>query len=153
MTDPALLPPSSSCNARLRMDEELIRIMTKVVNELGLEWSSPEEPSRSRLDEWFLPGCHQAPCQRLSPFFPEVHDELTKSWCATYSSRIRPSASGALTSVDGKGYELLPPLDESRPDTFRQDRGIEFMQDATPFPKRQGPQPKIALDPAPQKSY
>ncbi len=23
---------------------------------LGLEWSPPEEPSRSRLDEWFLPG-------------------------------------------------------------------------------------------------
>ncbi len=51
VTDPALLPLSSSRNARLKADNELIRVMTKAVNELGLEWSSPEEPSRSRLDE------------------------------------------------------------------------------------------------------
>ncbi len=108
VTDSALLPTSSSCNARLRT------IMTKAVNELGLKWSPPEEPSRSRLDEWFLPGRHQAPHQRSS-FFPEVHDELTKSWRATLS-RICPSASTALTSVDGaeeKEYECLTPLDES----------------------------------------
>ncbi len=51
----------------------------------------------------------------IAPFFPEVHDELTKSWSAPYSSRICPSASAALTSVDGaeeKGYKHLPPLDE-----------------------------------------
>ncbi len=39
-----------------------------------------------------------------------------KSWRAPYSSCICPSASVALTSVDGaeeKGYEHLPPLDES----------------------------------------
>ncbi len=114
--DPALLPPSSSCIARPRMDKELVHVMTKIVSELGLEWSPPEEPSRSRLDEWFFPGHHQAPCQRSSPFFPEVHDKLTKSWRTPYSSRIRPSASSALTSIDGaeeKGYEHLPPLDVS----------------------------------------
>ncbi len=117
----ALWPTPPSCrhllrNTRLRVDEELIRVMTKAINELGLERSPPEKPSRSRLDEWFLSGRHQALCQCLSPFFPEVHDELTKSWCAPYSSRIRPSASVSLTSVDGaeeKGYEHLPPLDES----------------------------------------
>ncbi len=80
VTDPTLLPPSSSRNARFRMAEELIRIMTKAVNELGLEWSLPKEPSRSRLDEWFLTGHDQA--QRSSPFFPKVYDELTKSWHA-----------------------------------------------------------------------
>ncbi|KAK2870907.1 hypothetical protein Q8A67_023434 [Cirrhinus molitorella] len=46
------------------------------------EWSPPEEPSRSRLDEWFLPGHRQVPRQRSWPFFPEVHDEITKSWRA-----------------------------------------------------------------------
>ncbi len=70
VTDPTLFSLSSSCNARLRMDEELIRVMSKAVNELGLEWFPPEEPSRRRLDEWILPGCHQAPRQRSSPFFP-----------------------------------------------------------------------------------
>ncbi len=39
VTDPALFTSSSSCNARLRADEELIRIMARAVNELRLEWS------------------------------------------------------------------------------------------------------------------
>ncbi len=90
--------------------------MMKAVNEVRLEWFPPKEPSRSRLDEWFLPGRHQALSKRSSPFFPEVHDKLLKSWRAPYSSRFHPSASAALTSVDGteeKGNEHLPPLDES----------------------------------------
>ncbi len=116
VTDPALLPSSASRNAKLRADEEFIRVMTEAVNELGLEWSLPEEPSRSRLNKCFLPGRHQVLRRRSFPFFSEVHDELTKSWRAPYSSRIHPSASVALTSVDGaedKVYEHLPPLDES----------------------------------------
>ncbi len=56
VTDPALLPPSSSRSARPRTGDELVRVMSKAVGELGLEWSPPQEPSRSRLDEWFLPG-------------------------------------------------------------------------------------------------
>lgn len=44
-------------------DSELIRVLTKAINELGLDWSAPEEPTRSHLDEWFLqPGrWQQAP--------------------------------------------------------------------------------------------
>ncbi len=71
--------------------------------------------SRSRLDKWFLPGCHQAPRQRPLPFFPEVHEELTRSWCSPYSARLHISASSTLTTVDGaeeKGYEKMPPLDQ-----------------------------------------
>ncbi len=41
VTDPALLPLPASRYARLRADDELIRVMTKAVNELGLEWSPP----------------------------------------------------------------------------------------------------------------
>ncbi len=116
VTDLALWPSSSSRNARPKADDELIRAMTNAVNELGLEWSQPEEPSRSRLDEWFLPGRHRAHRQRSSHFFRKVHDELTISWRAPYLSRIRSSASATLTSVGGVeeiGYERLPPLDES----------------------------------------
>ncbi len=102
--------------AKAGMDAELFRVLSKAVEELGLEWSPPEEPSRSRLDEWFLPGRRQAPQQRPSPFFPEVHDELTRSWRSPYSARLRTSASSALTTIDGaeeKGYERMPQLDES----------------------------------------
>ncbi len=78
--------------------------------------SPPEGPSRSRLDEWFLQGRRQAPHQRSSPFFLEVHDELTRSWLSPYSACLRTSASSALTTVYGaeeKGYEKMPPLYES----------------------------------------
>ncbi len=111
---PSGLPAPSA--AKAGMDAELFRVLSKVVEELDLEWSPPEEPSRSRLDEWFLPGRRQAPQQRPSPFFPEVHDELTRSWRSPYSARLRTSASSALTTVDGteeKGYERMPQLDES----------------------------------------
>ncbi len=111
---PSGLPTPSATKAG--MDAELFRVLSKAVEELGLEWSPPEEPSRSRLNEWFLPGRRQAPQQRPSPFFPEVHDELTRSWLSPYSTRLRTSASSALTTVDGaeeKGYERMPQLDES----------------------------------------
>ncbi len=98
------------------MDADLFRILSNAVEELGLEWFPSVEQSRSRLDEWFLPGRHQAPRQRASPFFPNVHDEINKSCREPYSFRLRVSSSSALTSVDGaeeKGYDSLPPLDES----------------------------------------
>ncbi|KAL0147769.1 hypothetical protein M9458_056912, partial [Cirrhinus mrigala] len=116
--DPAPLPSADISDPRSKtgMDAELFRVLTRAVDELGLEWSPPEEPPCSLLDEWFLPGRRQAPRQRASPFLPEVHEELTRSWRAPYSARLRASSSSALTSVDGaedKDYEKLPPLDES----------------------------------------
>ncbi|KAI2664297.1 Platelet glycoprotein V [Labeo rohita] len=104
INDPAPLPSADTSDPRSKtgMDAELFRVLTRAVDELGLEWSPPEEPPRSLLDEWFLPGA--------------VHEELTRSWRAPYSARLRASSSSALTSVDGaedKGYEKLPPLDES----------------------------------------
>ncbi|KAL0147865.1 hypothetical protein M9458_056824 [Cirrhinus mrigala] len=118
INDPAPLPSTDTSDPRTRtgIDAELFRVLTRAVDKLGLEWSPPEEPPRSLLDEWFLPGRHQAPLQRASPFLPEVHEELTRSWRAPYSARLRTSSSSALISVDGaedKGYEKLPPLDES----------------------------------------
>ncbi len=67
-----------------------------------------------------MTACHclrrQAPCQRASPFFPEVHEELTRSWDTPYSAHLRASSSPTLTSVYGtekKSYGKLPLLDES----------------------------------------
>ncbi len=63
-----------------------------------VSWSPPEEPSPSRLDERFLPGRCQAPRQRASPFFPEVHDEIIRSWHAPYSFCLHASSS-SVTSL------------------------------------------------------
>ncbi len=93
VTDHALLPSSAPSAAKAGTVAELLRDLSKAFEELGFEWSPPEEPSRSRLDEWFLSGCRQAPGQRSSPFFPKVHDELTISWLhrwPPYFRFIRP---------------------------------------------------------------
>ncbi len=42
---------------------------------------SAEEPPCSRLDEYFLMGRYQAPRQRSSPLFPEVH--MSSRYCGT----------------------------------------------------------------------
>ncbi len=76
VADPALLPSSASRSPRLKADDELIRVMMKAVNELGLEWSPSEEPSRSSLDKWFLTGRHQALCQHSSPIPRRPHEIL-----------------------------------------------------------------------------
>ncbi|ROK16088.1 hypothetical protein DPX16_22706 [Anabarilius grahami] len=114
--DPAPLPSLEPIDTRTSIDSEFTRVLSKAIEQLGLEWSAPHEPTRSRLDEWFLPGRRHAPPQRAAPFFPEVHDELTKSWHAPYSARLHPPASHTLISIDGaeqKGYEKLPLLYEA----------------------------------------
>lgn len=57
----APLPSEESSDPKSGMDAKLLRVPSKAVEELGLEWSPPEEPTRNRLDEWFLPGRCQAP--------------------------------------------------------------------------------------------
>ncbi|KAL0159082.1 hypothetical protein M9458_047158, partial [Cirrhinus mrigala] len=94
---------------RPKPDAELIRVLSKAVEDLGLEWSA--------LDKWYLPVTRQQSSrQRLAPFLPAVNDELTKTWCAPYSARVNPSTAAALTTIDGadeKGHSKLPPLEEA----------------------------------------
>ncbi|XP_048036104.1 GTPase IMAP family member 8-like, partial [Megalobrama amblycephala] len=40
------------------------------------------------------------------PFFPEVHDEVTRSWQTPYSVRVKPGPSSAFTSLDGGELRL-----------------------------------------------
>lgn len=109
--DPAPLPSAQPSEPKSGIDTRLLHILTKAVEELGLDWSSLEEPAR--LEKWFLPGCRQAPWQHASPFFPEVHEELTRSW---HSPLGPPSSSSStltlVNAADEKGYERMPPLDE-----------------------------------------
>ncbi len=73
MTDPALLTSSSSRNARLRADEELICIMTKAVKELRHECSLLRSHLAAGCTSVFSRGAIKAPRQHSSPFFPKVH--------------------------------------------------------------------------------
>ncbi len=80
VTHPEALPPSGE--PKRGTDAELYCVLSTAVEELGLQWSPPEEPTRRHLDEWFLPGRRQASRQWASPFFPKVHKELTRLWHA-----------------------------------------------------------------------
>ncbi len=80
VTDPALLPSSSSRNARLRADEELNCIMTKAINELGLEWP----PRRSHLAASWTSVSHGAafkpPANARSP---STEVQMSSQYCGT----------------------------------------------------------------------
>ncbi len=49
------------------------------------------------------------------PFFPEVLEELTKSWMAPFTARSRSSASSILTTLDGvaRGYAGIPQVERA----------------------------------------
>ncbi len=74
---------------------------------MKVRWGCPPRVLSSpphRTQSWrpCLPGQPWA-----SGFFPEVHEELTKSWIAPFTARSRSSASSILTTLDGgvaRGY-------------------------------------------------
>ncbi|KAL0153980.1 hypothetical protein M9458_050737, partial [Cirrhinus mrigala] len=91
------------------IDEELVKILS--------EASPPEQPTKNRLNMLHLQSGRQvAAPQRLAPFFPEVHEEISRSWRSPYSARAQAAGSRMLSSVDGAnrwGYTNLLPIKEA----------------------------------------
>ncbi len=76
----------------------------------------PPSPEPLRLDDWFLgAGRSSQPRSTPVPFFPEVHEELTKSWMAPFTARSRSSASSILTLDSGvaRGYAGIPQVERA----------------------------------------
>ncbi len=112
VTDPGLLPSSSSCNARLRADEEL---MTNAINELGLEWSPLRSHLATGCTSVFSRGAFKPPANARPPS-TEVH--MSSQYCGTPPTRLVSVLllqlfSNLLTALKKKGYEHLPPLNKS----------------------------------------
>ncbi len=81
------LPPSCVV-ATAAPDPELTAMLARATVSIGLEVNRPPSPEPSRLDDWFLgAGRGSQPCPAPVPFFPEVHEELTKSWMAPFTAR------------------------------------------------------------------
>ncbi|KAI2650661.1 Uroporphyrinogen decarboxylase [Labeo rohita] len=109
--DSAALPPLGVA------DPEMAAMLSWAAVSVGLEWNPPPCPEPSRLDDWFL-GAARAGSQYPTPvpFFPEVHEEVTKLWTAPFSARNPSGPSSILTTLDGgvaKGYVELPPVEWS----------------------------------------
>ncbi len=114
--DSAALPPSGVV-ALSEPDPEMTAMLSRAAENVGLVWNPPPRPDPSRLDEWFLGG-GRAGFQRppLVPFFPEVHEELTRSWKAPFTARNKPCGSSPLTTLDGGaalGYTGIPSVERS----------------------------------------
>ncbi len=92
-------------------------MLSRATENVGLVWNSPPRPDPSRLDEWFLGG-GRAGSQRPPPvqFFPEVHEELTRSWKAPFTARNKSCSSSPFTTLDGGaalGYADIPSVEQS----------------------------------------
>lgn len=67
---------------------------------IRLEWTPLPCPENLRLDNWFLGSERNAlPRSAPVPFFPEVHEKITKLWKTPFSGRTRFAGSSALTTL------------------------------------------------------
>ncbi|XP_059355259.1 uncharacterized protein LOC132092841 [Carassius carassius] len=105
--DSAGLPPSGDVTAA-ESDLELSAMLARAAVSIWLEVTTPPSPEPSRQDDWFLGAGHGSQHRSAPvPFFPEVHEEVTKSWTAPFMARSRSSPSSILTTLDGgaaRGY-------------------------------------------------
>ncbi len=91
-------------------------MLSRAAESIGLHYRRSPSPKRSRLDDWFLGAQAERRQPPPVPFFPEVHEEVTRSWKAPFSARSRPSASSVLTTLDGgaaQGYVEVPPVERA----------------------------------------
>ncbi|KAI2656397.1 Gag-Pol polyprotein [Labeo rohita] len=106
----------SAVAAPSETDAELSAMLLRAAKEIGLDVPKTPPADPSRLDDWFLGRAPAAPPRSPPvPFFPEVHEELVRTWRAPHSSRPRPSSS-PLASLDGgaaRGYEAVPQVERA----------------------------------------
>ncbi len=99
------------------LQEELIRVMNKAVQELELAWTPPEEPVKSKQDSWYFRSSRcQVDTRTSLPFFPDVHDQLIKGWSAPQSARVQSATQAMFSQVDGAeahGYVRMPFIEET----------------------------------------
>ncbi len=93
-----------------------MRVLSKAVQELELTWNPPEEPVRSKLDSWYFRSTRKADARTSVPFFPDVHEQLVKTWSAPQSARVHSNTQAMFSHVDGAeahGYVRSPPVEET----------------------------------------
>ncbi|KAL0150355.1 hypothetical protein M9458_054357, partial [Cirrhinus mrigala] len=104
----------SAVAAPSEADAALSAMLLRAAKEIGLEVpkTSPADPSR--LDDWFLGRSPAAPPRSPPvPFFPEVHEELARTWRTPFSSR---SSSSPLATLDGgaaRGHVAVPQVERA----------------------------------------
>ncbi|XP_057197561.1 uncharacterized protein LOC130558871 [Triplophysa rosa] len=114
--DSSELPPPGG-RAQEEADVEMSTMLFRAAASIGLQCTAPPLPQRSRLDTWYL-GSERGSKPRPAPvpYFPEVHEELSKTWNAPLTARSNQKGSVALTSLDGgaaRGYVEIPQVERA----------------------------------------
>ncbi len=108
--DSAALPPSGRV-VLPESDPELTAMLSRAAESVGLHWRPPPSPECSRLDDWFLGAQADRRQPPPVPFFPEVHEEVTRSWRALFlpeTGLVPPPSSPPLTVERPKGMWSSP---------------------------------------------
>ncbi len=103
------LPPSGVV-ATAAPDPELTAMLAWAAVSIGLEVNRPRGWTIS------FAGRGSQPRPAPVPFFPEVHEELTKSWMAPFTARSHLSDSSILNTLDGgvaRGYAGIPQVERA----------------------------------------
>ncbi len=90
------------------LQEELMRVLSKAVQELELTWSPPEEPVRSKLDSWYFRSTRKANSRASVPFFPDSTRAAGED--------VHSNTQAIFSHVDGAeahGYVRSPPVEET----------------------------------------
>ncbi|RXN06477.1 guanylate cyclase 2G-like protein [Labeo rohita] len=94
----------------LRAPQTCVRILAKAIKELNFNWDAPDQPARSKLDSWYSQSSRcLAALRRRVPFFPDVHEQVVKSWSALQSAHIHSSTQAMFYHVDGVGSRRPSP--------------------------------------------
>ncbi len=76
--DSAALPPPGRV-ALSESDPELTALLSRAAERVRLNWRPPPSPKCSRLDDWFLGALAERRQTPPVPYFPEEHEEVTRS--------------------------------------------------------------------------
>ncbi len=128
-------PDQMDSSGHSDLQKELTRVLSKAVHELELTWSPPEEPVRSKLDSWYFRSTRKVDSRASVPFFPDVHEQLVKTWSALQSARVHSTTQAIFSHVDGAeahGYVRSPPVEETVAATVRHQPSLKAMQDHCP---------------------
>ncbi len=91
-------------------------VLSCATEKLSLDWpDEPHESQSSKLDERFLSGSGSRPTRRKLPFFPDLHQDVSRSWKQLFSSCLTNAATADFTNLVGsveQGYTTVPAVED-----------------------------------------